>query len=42
MKHQMKLWNDSYQAIIQGTKTIEMRLYDPKRRKNKKRGYHCF
>ncbi len=32
----MKLWNDSYQAILQGTKTIEMRLNDPKRRKIKK------
>lgn len=32
----MKLWNDSYQAIIQETKTIEMRLNDPKRRKIKK------
>lgn len=29
--HQMKLWDDSFQAIKSGLKTIEMRLYDDKR-----------
>ena len=31
MIHQMNLWNDSFQAIKEGWKTIEMRLNDEKR-----------
>ncbi|MCI5746060.1 MAG: ASCH domain-containing protein [Erysipelotrichaceae bacterium] len=31
MKHYMNLWNDSFQAIKEGKKTIEMRLNDEKR-----------
>lgn len=31
MLHYMKLWNDSFQAIKDGSKTIEMRLNDEKR-----------
>ena len=33
MKHEMNLWHDSFTAIKQQTKTIEMRLYDEKRSK---------
>lgn len=29
--HKMKLWNDSFQKVKNGTKTIEMRLNDEKR-----------
>jgi len=29
--HRMKLWNDSFEAIKDGWKTIEMRLNDEKR-----------
>lgn len=32
MIHTMNLWPDSFQAIKKGTKTIEMRLNDEKRR----------
>ncbi len=32
MRHKMKLWNGSFEAIKSGRKTIEMRLYDEKRR----------
>lgn len=32
MKHCMNLYNDSFQAIKNKTKTIEMRLYDEKRK----------
>lgn len=32
MKHQMNLWNDSFESIKNKTKTIEMRLNDEKRR----------
>ena len=32
MKHNMKLKQNPFQAIANGTKTIEMRLYDEKRR----------
>ena len=32
MEHKMKLWNDSFIAIKNGTKTVEMRLNDEKRR----------
>ncbi len=32
MKHKMNLWPDSFQAIEEGTKTIEMRLNDEKRK----------
>ncbi|MDE7263704.1 MAG: HIT domain-containing protein [Anaeroplasmataceae bacterium] len=32
MKHTMKLWDKSFQAIRQGYKTIELRLNDEKRR----------
>ncbi len=35
MKHKMKLWNDSFEAIKSSRKTIEMRLYDDKRRQIK-------
>lgn len=31
MTHKMNLWNDSFQAIKNRTKTIEMRLRDEKR-----------
>ena len=31
MTHYMNLWNDSFQAIKEGWKTIEMRLNDEKR-----------
>lgn len=31
MKHRMNLWHDSFMKIQEGTKTIEMRLYDDKR-----------
>lgn len=33
MKHKMNLWNDSFEAIKDGWKTIEMRLNDEKRSK---------
>ena len=32
MKHEMKLHNDPFNSIKDGSKTIEMRLYDDKRR----------
>lgn len=32
MKHQMKLNNEPFESIKNGTKTIELRLYDEKRR----------
>ena len=32
MKHDMKLQNEHFVAIKNGTKTIEMRLYDEKRK----------
>ena len=32
MLHQMNLWNDSFESIKSGSKTIEMRLNDEKRR----------
>ena len=35
MKHKMKLNNDPFLKIKNGTKTIEMRLYDEKRKKIK-------
>ena len=35
MKHDMNLWHDSFTAIREQTKTIEMRLYDEKRSKIK-------
>ena len=31
MTHYMNLWDDSFQAIKEGWKTIEMRLFDEKR-----------
>lgn len=31
MEHRMNLWNDSFQSIKSGTKTVEMRLNDEKR-----------
>ena len=31
MTHYMKLWDDSFQAIKEGWKTVEMRLNDEKR-----------
>lgn len=31
MEHRMKLWHDSFVKIKEGTKTIEMRLFDEKR-----------
>lgn len=31
MIHRMKLWHDSFMKILEGTKTVEMRLYDEKR-----------
>ena len=36
MIHKMKLQDDPFKKISDGTKTIEMRLYDEKRRKVKK------
>lgn len=33
MTHGMALWHDSFRKIMDGTKTVEMRLYDEKRRK---------
>lgn len=35
MLHEMKLQDDPFKKISDGTKTIEMRLYDEKRRKLK-------
>lgn len=35
MIHEMNLWNDSFQAIKEGRKTVEMRLNDEKRSKIK-------
>ena len=32
MIHKMNLWNDSFNKIKDKTKTIEMRLYDEKRK----------
>ena len=32
MTHYMNLWDDSFQAIKEGWKTVEMRLYDGKRK----------
>ena len=32
MKHYMRLWPDSYCAIVDGSKTVELRLNDEKRR----------
>lgn len=32
MIHKMKLWNDSFEAIKNGTKIVEMRLNDEKRK----------
>ena len=32
MKHNMKLNNEPYNSIKNGTKTVELRLYDEKRR----------
>lgn len=31
MEHRMNLWNDSFQSIKSGAKTVEMRLNDEKR-----------
>lgn len=31
MIHRMKLWHDPFMKILEGTKTVEMRLYDEKR-----------
>ena len=31
MLHRMTLWHDAFQAVKNGRKTIEMRLYDEKR-----------
>ena len=31
MEHRMKLWHGSFIKIAEGTKTIEMRLFDEKR-----------
>ena len=31
MTHHMNLWDDSFQAIKEGWKTVEMRLNDEKR-----------
>ncbi len=31
MTHRMNLWHDSFMKILDGTKTVEMRLYDEKR-----------
>ena len=31
MTHHMNLWDDSFRAIKEGWKTVEMRLYDEKR-----------
>ena len=31
MLHRMTLWNDAFQAVKSGRKTVEMRLYDEKR-----------
>ncbi len=33
MKHKMNLWNDPFEAIKDGWKTVEMRLNDEKRSK---------
>ena len=35
MTHEMKLANDPFESINKGTKKIELRLYDEKRRKLK-------
>ena len=35
MLHEMKLQDDPFKKISDGTKTIEMRLYDEKRKKSK-------
>jgi len=35
MQHRMKLWDVPFKSIKQGTKTIEMRLYDEKRKQIK-------
>lgn len=32
MQHKMKLWDAPFKSIKSGTKTIEMRLYDEKRK----------
>ena len=32
MKHELRLHNEPFELIKQGTKTIEMRLYDEKRK----------
>ena len=39
MIHQMKLKNDPFERIKSGKKTIEIRLYDEKRRKIKENDY---
>ena len=39
MIHRMKLWNDSFVAIKSGSKTIEMRLNDEKRKLIKPKDY---
>lgn len=39
MKHEMKLNNEPYNKIDAGTKTVELRLYDEKRRKLKVNDY---
>jgi ASC-1-like (ASCH) protein len=31
MIRRMKLWHDPFMKILEGTKTVEMRLYDEKR-----------
>ena len=31
MIHRMKLWHDPFMKILEGTKTVEMRLFDEKR-----------
>ncbi len=36
MTHQMKLWNNSFQAIKKGTKRVELRLNDEKRKEMNK------
>ncbi len=35
MKHEMKLWPEYYNFILNGTKRIEIRLFDEKRRQIK-------
>jgi len=35
MKHEMKLYPEPFQMIADGRKTIELRLYDEKRKKIK-------